>query len=426
MPKRFLAVALIVLLLAGAFAYAAGGTASDPIVTLSYIQQKFLPALEEKKTAELATAEPELQAIYDAALAALAETEAREVVGDDASTAAQIEYEATMLGLENGLWRRATAYTEITLNAGERLIVAEGGELRIQQGAATLAGERATAVVDTDTGSLVYASLPVGWRTRYVVASDGVAGAEAPQRAVISVLGDYQIVPALRARHTDAALALGELGVLKGTNKGLELERSPTRLEALIMFLRLIGEEDEALAWSGSQPFTDLPAWNGGEPERYVGYAYEKGYTNGVSADKFGSYDAATLEMYLTFILRALGYSDADGDFNWVESPAAAVELGVITAHERTAAALRSFSRDETAYLSWRALDASCKDGTKLADKLIAAGAFTAEQYTAATAHEVRILAPLDLAAQDPATEDPATEDPATEDPATEDPAASE
>lgn len=39
---------------------------------------------------------------------------------------------------------------------------------------------------------------------------------------------------------------LKELQVFKGTSTGFELDREPTRLEAAVMFVRLLGAEEEA------------------------------------------------------------------------------------------------------------------------------------------------------------------------------------
>ena len=77
------------------------------------------------------------------------------------------------------------------------------------------------------------------------------------------------------------AAALKELNLFKGSftgyGQGYDLELVPTRLQALIMFIRVLGEEDEAMAWTGTTPFTDIS--KGSDAEKYVGYAYEKGYS---------------------------------------------------------------------------------------------------------------------------------------------------
>ena len=92
------------------------------------------------------------------------------------------------------------------------------------------------------------------------------------------------------------------------------------------MLIRTLGEENAALSGTHKHPFTDVPAW----ADAYVGYAYEKGLTKGVSATEFGSGNASAA-MYVTFMLRALGYSDAAGDFSWSDPFALARSCGVMT-----------------------------------------------------------------------------------------------
>lgn len=57
------------------------------------------------------------------------------------------------------------------------------------------------------------------------------------------------------------------MGLFQGSGtaygSGYDLERVPTRIEGLVLFLRLIGEEKAALAYGGENPFTDVPAWGG-------------------------------------------------------------------------------------------------------------------------------------------------------------------
>ena len=99
-------------------------------------------------------------------------------------------------------------------------------------------------------------------------------------------------------------------GSFTGYGQGYDLEVAPTRMQALIMFIRVLGEEDEALAYTGTCPFTDVAA--GSQSAKYVGYAYSKGYTNGYSADTFRPSQTVTASQYVEFILRALGYSSVD------------------------------------------------------------------------------------------------------------------
>ncbi len=187
--------------------------------------------------------------------------------------------------------------------------------------------------------------------------------------------------PALAASGRDVRLENGltadlkELGLFKGvSDTNFDLERAPSRVEALVMLIRMLGKEQQALASGWSHPFTDVPKW----ADPYVGYAYENGLTKGVSATEFGT-QAASAEMFLTFVLRALGYSDAGGvDFTWNDPYTLAAQIGILPDCVQTAA----FWRADAVAVSYAALSVYCKDSEQtLADKLIAAGVFTETQY---------------------------------------------
>ena len=158
-----------------------------------------------------------------------------------------------------------------------------------------------------------------------------------------------------------------------GTN--FDLNRPATRVEALVMLIRLLGKEAEATGGSWTHPFTDVPGW----ADKYVGYAYEKGLTNGSSATTFGLGNASS-QMYLTFVLRALGYSDkAGGDFTWDKPEELARQAGLLT---EGGISLDNFLRADAALVSEAALSAHMKGSTQLLrDKLISEGVFTQAQY---------------------------------------------
>lgn len=112
--------------------------------------------------------------------------------------------------------------------------------------------------------------------------------------------------------NVDMAMALYQLGLFKGKrlysngDPDFALNDTATRLEGLVMLIRLLGEEEEALAYEGICPFTDVPKWG----ERYAAYAYAKGYTKGTSATTFTPNDTIEGGEYSAFLLRALGYED--------------------------------------------------------------------------------------------------------------------
>lgn len=189
--------------------------------------------------------------------------------------------------------------------------------------------------------------------------------------------------PALAARDFSGsqvkAEALKSLGLFQGvSSKDFALNRAPTRVEALVMFVRMIGEESTALSAGWSHSFTDVPSW----ADQYVGYAYVLGYTKGVSKTKFGSNDTASSAMFLTFVLRALAYSDGtNGDFTYNNPYTLARRIGLLT----TDVDATSFLRADVALVSWNALALPMNGGNKaLADLLVMGGTFTQTQLNAA------------------------------------------
>ena len=176
------------------------------------------------------------------------------------------------------------------------------------------------------------------------------------------------------------ASSLKTLGLFRGSDtaygEGFDLEKAPTRMEALIMLIRLLGEEKEALACTAPFPFTDIPDW----AEPYAAYGHSKGYTNGVSPTEFGTWMNASAEMYTEFLLRALRYSStAQSDIS--TAPERAQSAGVLTAGEVSALRAQTFLRADVAYLSYYALETNISGGTALSDTLVARGVFTADAY---------------------------------------------
>ncbi len=167
------------------------------------------------------------------------------------------------------------------------------------------------------------------------------------------------------SREEKLATELKAFGLFKGVSEtDFALRRAPTRVEALVMLIRLLGKENEVLASASSHPFTDVPAW----ADKYVAYGFEKSLTNGVSETKFGSENPASAEMYLTFVLRALGYTDGAGkDFEWDKPYALAETSGLLLGKPDC----DNFLRADVVLISYAALGAKIKDGnTTLIEEL--------------------------------------------------------
>lgn len=167
---------------------------------------------------------------------------------------------------------------------------------------------------------------------------------------------------------------LKALGLFQGVgtnadgSTNFDLDRAPTRLEALVMLIRLLGKDGEAKSSTAICPFTDVPSW--GKP--YVAYAFENGLTNGSSATQFGMGNA-TASMYRTFVLRALGYDDTTGDFSWDDNLELSREVGILP----EGVDLENFWRADVVAISYAALYAKVKGDTEtLSQRLITQGVF--------------------------------------------------
>jgi len=187
------------------------------------------------------------------------------------------------------------------------------------------------------------------------------------------------------------AQELKELGLFLGvSDTDFALDRAPSRMEAVVMLIRILGREDEALSGTWKHPFTDVPAW----AAPYVGYAYETGLTRGISDTEFGTGNASAA-MYLTFVLRALGYSDTAAlDFTWDNPYALSASVGILD--ERVN--LEDFRRADVVLISHAALRSFLKGTVQtLAEKLISAGAFSQYLFERTYDRAQTIAAALDV-----------------------------
>ena len=200
---------------------------------------------------------------------------------------------------------------------------------------------------------------------------------------VVVILACALIIPASAASFGHLADDLNALGLFRGTDTGYDLERAPNRGEGLVMLIRLLGLEEEALAFEGEPPFDDVPAWL----TPYVAYAFENGLTTGTSETAFSPGGVCSAQMYVTFVLRALGYSDAEGgDFTY----AGALDFGKSVGIIDDILTGGDFLRDQMVAVSYLALSAAPKDGEfeTLFEKLAAAGALAEEGIAALAAKQ--------------------------------------
>lgn len=175
--------------------------------------------------------------------------------------------------------------------------------------------------------------------------------------------------------------ALNELGLFLGTGKGYELDKGLTRAQGTTLLVRMIGMEETAENGVYETRFTDVPNWNWAF--YYIGYAYENGITNGTGPTTFSPNKSMTDYMFLTLVLRALGYSDQGEEpmFTWDQPYALAQELKLIEKAERDT----DFTRADAISIFWNAMDVEIYDSdVTLAERLIGQEIFTAAELAKA------------------------------------------
>ena len=337
--------------------FAAGGDSSDPLISLSYLQGTFRDKVDRSVDNKLDSSDKAAYAQAESALRAAISAAEANVGGNVADT-----------------------FTERRLKQGDILSGATGLQVIVLAGNVT-AQFSSGAVVDVTAGSEIQSGAALTANHRYLVAEDTSAQfTVAGKTAVMSYCGPFALTLSSTADYPAMASSLKALGLFRGSDtaygEGFDLEKAPTRMEALIMLIRLLGEEKEALSCTASFPFTDIPDW----AEPYAAYGYSKGYTNGVGPTEFGTWMSASAEMYTEFLLRALRYSStAQTDIS--TAPERAQAAGVLTAGEVSALRAQTFLRADVVYLSYYALETNVSGGTALSDTLVARGVFTADAY---------------------------------------------
>ena len=172
---------------------------------------------------------------------------------------------------------------------------------------------------------------------------------------------------------------LQSLGLFLGNGTGdFDLDRAPTRAEAVVMLVRALGKEEEAKTLPTGHPFTDVPEW----ADSAVSYAYAQGYTKGISDTLLGAEEPCSAEMYLTFLLRALGYQEGWYQDFYYESPyALANEVGIFL----ICVDFQDFRRSDVVEATAAALFAKEKEsGQPMHLRLEADGVLTPADFSAA------------------------------------------
>lgn len=201
------------------------------------------------------------------------------------------------------------------------------------------------------------------------------------------------LIPAVFAASPEAEMAanaLYKVGLFNGAgtdangNPKFDLDRVPTRQEAVTMLVRLLGKDAEAKAGHWSIPFTDVAEW----AKPYVGYAYTNGLATGTSATAFRGNDPVSAAQYLTFVLRVLGYTSGK-DFQWNKSWELSDRIGLTNGqyHEGT----KTFTRGDMALVSYQAMSLPLKNSGQTLQASLGVALPSSQQETGPTYSEVKI-----------------------------------
>jgi hypothetical protein len=178
---------------------------------------------------------------------------------------------------------------------------------------------------------------------------------------------------------SEDAKLVSDLGVLKGDGSGVDatyLAKGTTRLQAAILYLRLIGKENDALNYSGTEKFADQNKLTWVQGRNILSYLKANptlgwaGYTDGT----FRPNDAITAQMLYKVMLEGLGFKQGV-DFEWKDVISFAASKGL-----SKIANVLNVTNDNVATALVETLKATTKDGKVLVEKLIAEGRLDANK----------------------------------------------
>ena len=192
------------------------------------------------------------------------------------------------------------------------------------------------------------------------------------------ILACSVMLTTLAVSYDHVAEELSSMGLVHGRGDGdFALNDPLTRAEALVLIIRLLGLEREALENEYEHPFTDAAGW----AEKYIAYSYETGLVNGMTATTFEPDTLCTTQMYVALMLRALGYrifvtDEAESDFHYNQTITFGRNIGIVDDFLLEG----RFLRGNVIAITYLALKTETRGGAypSLLSKLVADGVITA------------------------------------------------
>lgn len=145
---------------------------------------------------------------------------------------------------------------------------------------------------------------------------------------------------------------LNQIGIVRGSSNGYNLDRQLTRSEAVAFIVRLMGKEDYVLLNKDEYDFNNFPDIEIGKwYTPYIGFCKENGIIGGFSDGNFYPDRPISEKAFLKLVLRVLGYQEGY-DFTWNNIYQVAYVVGLVTGEEYI-----NKTEDNTNYLRGRVVE---------------------------------------------------------------------
>lgn len=165
---------------------------------------------------------------------------------------------------------------------------------------------------------------------------------------------------------------LAKLGVFFEEFADEDYFKTPTREQTVYLTVKLLGVKEEVLAESADCPFTDVSD----AYKSYVSYANEQGLILNKESDTLLGADTPVYSHeFLSYVLAALGYFEANGDFAAGESYLLASELDLCTKIKYKDPTKTDFTMTDVLSILYNSMTVRVKDTkTKIVSRLIQNG----------------------------------------------------
>lgn len=165
---------------------------------------------------------------------------------------------------------------------------------------------------------------------------------------------------------------LNQLKILQGSDSGYELEGKLTRAQAATFIVRVLGKENEVISNANAYKVTKFPdvpqyEWYA----HYVGYCAANEIVHGYDDGTYKPDNILSEQEFLTMMLNALGYGEAD--FTWEEVFSAAYEKGLVSDIQYTVKVTDegTYYRKQVVEAIYNSMNLNKKNGEKMFRSLI-------------------------------------------------------